>query len=133
MLLPVRLEATPVAFVTPSAKSLASYSASTGLASISFGAFGVSYEKGQYRAHRDGSRYVTSPKFNFGKVETAGENWAVVYVDEPFPSDTRPLRLAAVRPMPGAKVQAAGYPDDEAHMMTADKRCHIKTVSAGES
>ena len=92
--------------------------------------FLLGYEKGQYRAHRIGSRYVTSPKFNFAKMETAGEDWAVVYVDEPFHSDTRPLRLAAVRPMPGAKVQAAGYPDDKAHMMTADKRCHVKTVSA---
>jgi V8-like Glu-specific endopeptidase len=73
---------------------------------------------------------VTSPKFNFAKMETAGEDWAVVYVDEPFPSDTRPLRLAAVRPTPGAKVQTAGYPDDKAHMMTADKRSHVKTVSA---
>ena len=72
---------------------------------------------------------MTSPKFNFAKMETAGEDWAVVYVDEPFPSDTRPLRLAAVRPMPGAKVQTAGYPDDKAHIMTADKRCHVKTVS----
>ena len=81
--------------------------------------FLLGYEKGQYRAHRVGSRYVTSPNFNFAKMETAGEDWAVVYVDEPFPSDTRPLRLAAVRPMPGAKVQTAGYPDDKAHMMTA--------------
>ena len=27
------------------------------------------------------------------------------------------------------KVQTAGYPDDKAHIMTADKRCHVKTVS----
>jgi protease YdgD len=92
--------------------------------------FLLGYEKGQYRAHKVGSRYVTSPKFNFAKVETAGEDWAVVYVDEPFPPDTRPLRLAAVRPMPGARAQTGGYPNDKAHMMTADKHCRVKAVSA---
>ena len=95
--------------------------------------FLLGYEKGQYRAHRVGSRYVTSPNFNFAKMETAGEDWAVVYVDEPFPSDTRPLRLAAVRPMPGVKVQTAGYPDDKAHMMTADKPATSKRCLLTES
>jgi protease YdgD len=92
--------------------------------------FLLGYEKGQYRAHKVGSRYVTSPKFNFAKVETAGEDWAVVYIDEPFPSETRPLRLAAVRPMLGARAQTGGYPNDKAHMMTADKHCSGKAVSA---
>jgi protease YdgD len=94
--------------------------------------FLLGYDRGQYRAHRVGSRYVRSPKYDFAKVETAGEDWAVVYIDDPFPSDTKPLRLAAERPVPGTPLQTAGYPNEKAHMMTADKNCQVQAVSADE-
>jgi protease YdgD len=92
--------------------------------------FLLGYEKGQYRAHRVGSRYVISPKFNFANIKTAGEDWAVLYIDEPFPPDTKPLRLAAERPLPGTPLQTAGYESAKAHIMTADKHCRVKAVSA---
>jgi len=94
--------------------------------------FLLGYEKGQYRAHRVGSRYVISPKFNFANVLAgeAGEDWAVLYIDEPFPRDTRPLRLAAERPLLGTLLQIAGYANPKGHMMTADKHCRVKAVSA---
>jgi protease YdgD len=93
--------------------------------------FLLGYDKGEYRAHRTGSRYITSPKYDAAKeVETAGDDWAVVYVENPFPSGTTPLRLAAERPLPGAPVLTGGYPSEKAHMMTADKHCQVSAVSA---
>jgi protease YdgD len=91
--------------------------------------FLLAYDKGQYRAHRVGSRYVISPKFKFGDLETVGEDWAVVYTEEPFPPDTKPLRLAPGRPAPDTPLQTAGYPNEKAHIMTADRHCHVKAVS----
>jgi protease YdgD len=93
--------------------------------------FLLGYDKGEYRAHRTGSRYVTSSKYDFAKeVETAGDDWAVIHVEDPFPSGTTPLRLAADRPLPGAPVLTGGYPSEKAHMMTADKHCQVEAVSA---
>jgi len=91
--------------------------------------FLLGYSKGEYRAHRVGSGYITSPKFNPEKTETAGNDWAVVSIDEPFPPDTKPLRLAAETPKPDTPVKTGGYPTEKAHMMTADKHCHVKKVS----
>ena len=91
--------------------------------------FLLGYSKGEYRAHRVGSGYITSPKFDPEKTETAGNDWAVVSIDEPFPLDTKPLRLAAEAPKPGTPVKTGGYPTEKAHMMTADKHCHVKAVS----
>jgi protease YdgD len=93
--------------------------------------FLLGYDRGQYRAHRTGTRYVTSPKYDPAQqVETAGDDWAVVYVDKPFAPGTTPLRLAADRPLLGAPVLTGGYPSEKAHMMTADKHCRVEAVSA---
>jgi protease YdgD len=92
--------------------------------------FLLAYDKGEYRAHRIGSRYMTSPKYDPARgVETAGDDWAVITVESPFPSDTRPLRLAAEKPLPGAPVMTGAYPSEKAHMMTADKHCQVEAVS----
>lgn len=92
--------------------------------------FLLGYNKGEYRAHRVGSAYITSPKFIPEKTETAGNDWAVVSIDEPFPPDTKPLRLAAEKPKPDTAVKTGGYPTEKAHLMTADKHCHVTAVSA---
>ena len=92
--------------------------------------FLLGYDKGEYRAHRIGSRYMTSPKYDPAKPEeTAGDDWAVITVESPFPPDTKPLRLADERPLPGAPVLTGGYPSEKAHMMTADKHCRVEAVS----
>jgi protease YdgD len=93
--------------------------------------FLLGYDKGEYRAHSIGTRYVTSPKYDPAKqVATAGDDWAVIYLDKTFPSGTTPLRLAAERPLPGAPVLTGGYPSEKAHMMTADTHCQVEAVSA---
>src|SRR5262249_37394166 len=74
--------------------------------------FRLGYSKGEYRAHRVGSGYMTSPKFDHAKTETAGDDWAVVSIDEPFPPDAKPLRLATEKPKPGTPVKTGGYPTE---------------------
>jgi hypothetical protein len=55
----------------------------------------------EFRAHRVGSRYIVPPGLIPTKAATLGEDWAIVYTDEPFPADIRPLSLATVIPSPG--------------------------------
>ena len=55
--------------------------------------FLLGYTRGEYRAHRIASRYSYPPdreKLLIG----ARYDWAIVYVNEPFPTDVMPLRLA---------------------------------------
>ena len=90
----------------------------------------LGFNRGEYRTHRVGARYAVSPKFEYGNKGTAGDDWAVVYVDEPFPPDITPLRLATTRSLPGTLVETAGYSTYQSKVMTADKHCQIKAVSA---
>jgi hypothetical protein len=71
-----------------------------------------------------------SPKYDFAKVKPAGDDSTVVYIDPPLSSDTRPLRLAAKRPAPGALLQTAGYPNEKVRMMMADKNSRVQVFSA---
>jgi protease YdgD len=90
----------------------------------------LGFSRGEYRMHRVGARYALSPKFHYGNRKTAGDDWAVIYVDEPFPSDIRPLRLATKRSLPGTLVETAGYSTYQSEVMTADTDCHVVAVSA---
>jgi protease YdgD len=92
--------------------------------------FLLGFNRGEYRTHTVGAWYALSPEFNYDNKKTAGDDWAVVYVDEPFPSVVRPLRLATTRSLPGTLVETGGYSTYQSKIMTADKHCHIKAVSA---
>jgi protease YdgD len=92
--------------------------------------FVLGFNMGEYSAHRVGARYTVSPKFDYNNKETAGDDWAVVDVEEPFPPDIRPLRLATTRSLPGTSVKTGGYSTYQSEVMTADKHCHITAVSA---
>jgi V8-like Glu-specific endopeptidase len=89
----------------------------------------LGYSRGDYRVHRVASRYVVPPTFMPLTMDAAGSDFAVVYTDDPFPPDIRPLRLAtAIPPLPVA-VKTGGYPLERPHMMTADQHCLIKAIS----
>jgi hypothetical protein len=57
------------------------------------------------------------------------EDWAVVYVEEPFASDTTPLHLVAERLSMGFAVTIRSYLNEKAHIMMADKDCHVEATS----
>ena len=99
----------------------------------------LGYEKGEYRIRRVASRYTTAPgldpwvysyppdakKYEIG----ARHDWAIVYVDEPFPADVRPFRLVTATPSPGTAVMLVGYPAERPHMMTADLHCRVVAIA----
>src|SRR5215471_310178 len=95
--------------------------------------FLLGYAKGEYRVHRVASRYTIpstfEPTFGPAKIATLHDDWAILYVSEPFPSEVRPLPLASETPAPGRAVKTGGYPAERAHMMTADQHCRVKAIS----
>lgn len=92
--------------------------------------FLLGYVRGEYRVHRVASRYTIPPTFEPGKITTLRDDWAILYVSEPFPSEVRPLPLASETPPPGRAVKTGGYAAERLHMMTADQHCRIKAISS---
>jgi protease YdgD len=95
----------------------------------------LGYTKGEYRVHRLASRYLIPPTFEPtlepapAKIATLHDDWAILYVNEPFPSEVRPLPLASETPPPGRAVKTGGYAAERAHMMMGDQHCRVKTIS----
>src|SRR5437763_11018413 len=73
----------------------------------------LGYIREQNRLHRVASKYIVPPTFDPTKVEAGiagrADDWAVLYVSDPFPFDTKPLRMATAVPAVGAPVKTAGY------------------------
>lgn len=95
----------------------------------------LGYEKGDYRVHRIASRYTVPLSLLSlldGSYVGDRNDVAVVYTDEPFPPDIRPLRLASVTPSPGRAIKTGGFSAGRSQMMTADQRCRIKAIFSKE-
>jgi V8-like Glu-specific endopeptidase len=100
----------------------------------------LGYEKGDYRVRRVASRYSIAPEFDpspYGYppdleklMRGARHDWAIVYVEEPFPADVKPLRLTSAIPSPGTAAMLVGYPIERLHMMTADRHCRVVEISS---
>ena len=93
----------------------------------------LGYAKGEYRVRRLASRYTIPPTFEPtlepAKIATLHDDWAILYVSEPFPSEVRPLSLASETAPPRRAVKTGGYAAERAHMMTADQHCRVKAIS----
>ena len=102
--------------------------------------FLLGYGRGEYRAHRIASRYTIPPAFDPSQYSYppdseklligARYDWAIVFVNELFPTDVMPLRLATATPSPGTAVEIAGYPIERPHMITADPHCRVVEISS---
>jgi protease YdgD len=96
--------------------------------------FLLGYVKTQNRVHKIASKYTIPPAFDPAKLETTtaarADDWAVLYVNEPFLPDTKPLRMTSIAPTAGTAVKSAGYAQERLYMMTADHHCRIAAVSA---
>ena len=90
--------------------------------------FLLGYARGEYSVHRVASRYTIPPTYEPTKITTLQDDWAILYVSEPFPSEVKPLPLASETPPPGTAVKTGGYAAERRHMMTADQHCRIRAI-----
>jgi protease YdgD len=101
--------------------------------------FLLGYAGGEYRAHRVASGYTIPPAFDPSLYSNpadreklligAHDDYAIVFVDEPFSTDVKPLRLATATPSPGTAVGIAGYSVERPYTITADLRCRVLQIS----
>ena len=94
--------------------------------------FLAGYHTGRYAAHVRIARYEIGPGFNPGRyVETSGSDWAVLTVTETLPDSIEPLRLRRNMSPAGTKAVLAGYPQDRAFALTADRHCELREKVGG--
>jgi protease YdgD len=90
----------------------------------------LGYIRGEYRVHKIASKYVLAPTYDApveGKVRP--DDWVVLYVNDPFPPDIKPLTMADAIWPAGMPVKAGGYARERRYMMTADQHCRIEALS----
>ena len=94
--------------------------------------FLAGYRTGRYAAHVRIARYEVGPGFDPERYDqTTGADWAVLTVTESLPDSIEPLRLRRHAPAAGTKAVLAGYPQDRAFALTADRDCVLRGKIAG--
>ena len=93
----------------------------------------LGYAQGDYRVHRISSKYAVPPAFDpstiNGLTTAYATDWAILYINEPFPQDVRPLRMASATPSPGSAVKTVGFAREQLYLMTVDHHCQIQEIS----
>jgi protease YdgD len=92
----------------------------------------LGYQRGAYRWHRPVARFVVGPGFVGGKGPPAAD-WARLELAEAIPNAVAPLPLAGVEPAAGMAVVFAGYNQDRAQLLLADRSCHVIRAIGGGS
>ena len=87
----------------------------------------LGYRAGRYTAHVRIAQYEIGSGFDPQRYpKTIEADFAVLTVRERLPARIEPLRLSqAVLPR-GTKAMIAGYPQDRAHALTADRDCELR-------
>jgi protease YdgD len=88
--------------------------------------FLVGYRTGSYSAHVRFVRYEVGPGFDPQHYDQTSESdWVVLTASEPLPADIEPLRLRTELAPSGTKAVMAGYGQDRAFALTADRNCEL--------
>jgi protease YdgD len=88
--------------------------------------FLVGYERGDYRVHARVAGVTMGPGYDPHRpAETGAADWALLTLAEPLPAGIRALRLADDVPTRGARIASAGYAQDRAFVLTADRDCQV--------
>lgn len=86
----------------------------------------LGYARGEYAAHRLVARYVTGQGYDGTRPgDSLGSDWAVLTLAEAAPDGVPVLPVAAALPAVGTRVAVAGYSQDRAQILTADRDCSV--------
>jgi protease YdgD len=88
--------------------------------------FLLGYRAGRYTAHARVARYEIGAGFDPLRYdETYEADWAVLTVSEALPAAVAPLALSDVPAPAGTRAMLAGYAQDRAQALTADRDCEL--------
>jgi protease YdgD len=94
--------------------------------------FLVGYQMGRYALHSRIASYEIGSGFDpLRYQETSNADWAVLTVTESLPAEIEPLSLGHDSTLSGTKAIIAGYPQDRAFAMTADRDCELREQIGG--
>ena len=88
--------------------------------------FMVGYRSGQAAVHARVASYETGAGYDpLRWIETMDSDWVILTLTENLPEEIAPLKLSQAVESSGTKAIIAGYPQDRAHKMTADRGCEL--------
>jgi protease YdgD len=88
--------------------------------------FMVGYRSGRSTAHARVAWYETGSGYDpLRWPETLDSDWVILTLTENLPEEIAPLKLRQEPAPSGTKAIIAGYPQDRAHLMTADRNCEL--------
>ena len=88
--------------------------------------FMVGYRSGQAAVHARVASYETGAGYDpLRWIETMDSDWVILTLTENLPEEIAPLKLRQAAAPSGTKAIIAGYPQDRAHKMTADRDCEL--------
>ena len=88
------------------------------------------YRNGEFIGHARVARYDIGPGYiPFGSKKTPAADWVVLTLTENIPAQIKPLKLVRSALPRGTRVVVAGYPQDRAYAMTADRDCELRGLA----
>jgi protease YdgD len=88
--------------------------------------FMVGYRRGQSAVHARVAWYEIGSGYDPRRwSETMDSDWVILTLTDSLPQEIEPLTLRREPAPRGTRAIIAGYPQDRAHMMTADRNCHL--------
>ncbi len=95
--------------------------------------FMVGYRSGRAVTHARVARYEVGAGYDPRRwIETMQADWVILTLTENLPEEIEPLKLRQDAAPSGTKAVIAGYPQDRAHMMTADRNCELGGNDGGK-
>jgi protease YdgD len=96
--------------------------------------FLMGYRAGHYSVEARIAGYEIGAGFDpLRYQQTTDADWAILTLAENLPVEIKPLRLSSKPETPGTKAVLAGYPQDRAYAMTADRACELRgSIDAGK-
>lgn len=89
--------------------------------------FLIGYRSGRYAVHARVAYYEIGALFDPLRYdETSSADWAILTVTETLPHTIEPLGLSQAIVPRGTRAVLAGYPQDRAYAMTADRDCELR-------
>lgn len=89
----------------------------------------LGYQRGQFLWHRFVARYSTGAGFDGQKSAPRTSDWARLELAEAVPDTVTPLPSTAKALPSGTSVMIAGYNQDRAQLLMADRECHVGPVT----
>ena len=89
--------------------------------------FMVGYRSGQAAVHARVASYEMGAGYDpLRWTETMDSDWVILTLTENLPEEIAPLKLSQAAAPAGTRAIIAGYPQDRAHKMTADRDCALR-------